>query len=366
MKNYTIQSFSPGDEKKIIELLQIVPESWPPFDLQCSSLDHWYWRYRDNPSKLTMITVSKDGSKLIGCLHSIPRSIKVGDNILLGCCSQGFVVHPDYRKFGIGNKLEPPLDKLRQDAGIGFSYFESNNPFYLRALKKRQHYFPILITHFVRIKDIDLHLKMMSYNKKWMINIGFRCLKIINQAHNFMNYISKSKKSIHVQSINRFDARIDKFWDKVSSGYKLISERTKEYMNWRYCDSRGGDYSVKCIQDEDNLYGYIILRINKMKKNYPVGYIVDMLTLPERSDITHALISAAVDYFDRRHVNIIHSRLVKGHPYGKILKKYGFINSTEKKLFFFRPYEAAGGELAQIISTSPSKIYINYGEEAFI
>ncbi|MCJ7774420.1 MAG: GNAT family N-acetyltransferase, partial [Desulfobacterales bacterium] len=285
MKNYTIQSISPGDENKLIELLQIVPESWPPFDLQFSPLEHWYWRYRDNPSKLTMITVAKDGHEIVGCLHSIPRRIKIGDNILLGCCSQGFVVDPEYRRFGIGNKLELLIDNLRPDVDIAFSYFESGNPFYLRALKKRRHYFPVLLTHFVRIKDIKLHLKMTSYKKKWVIHIAFRCLKIINQVHNFMNYYNNSKNSIHVQDINRFDTRIDKFWDKVSSDYKLISERTKEYMNWRYCDSRGGDYSVKCIQNEDNIFGYIILRINKMEKNYPVGYIVDMLTLPERPDI---------------------------------------------------------------------------------
>lgn len=91
-----------------------------------------------------------------------------------------------------------------------------------------------------------------------------------------------------------------------------------------------------------------------------------MLALPEKPDIIHALLSAAVDYFDKHHVNIIHSRLVKGHPYGKILKKYGFINSMEKKLFFFRPYEAIGSNLSQILSASASQIYINYGEEAFI
>ena len=76
-------------------------------------------------------------------------------------------------------------------------------------------------------------------------------------------------------------------------------------MNWRFCDSRGGNYVVKMAEENGSILGYIILRINKIREDYPIGYIVDLLTLPERLDVVSDLISNSVNYFDVNDVNAI-------------------------------------------------------------
>ena len=44
--------------------------------------------------------------------------------------------------------------------------------------------------------------------------------------------------------IQYFDDRINVFWNKIRNEYNFITERNKDYLNWRYCDKRGGNHEV--------------------------------------------------------------------------------------------------------------------------
>ncbi|MBW1813992.1 MAG: GNAT family N-acetyltransferase [Deltaproteobacteria bacterium] len=365
MKKYTIQPYSSGEEEEIIKLLQLGYEGWPPFDLKSTPLNHWLWRYRENLTKQTIISVAKNGDKLIGCLHSIPRKMKVGDSVYVCCCGPDLVVLPGYREIGVASKLDSFINELRKKSGMEFVYFETALPFYFRSLKKKQPLYARM-AHFVRIKDIGHHLDRVFYKRKRMVHIAFRFLYFFSHMKNLLKKTYASDSNIKISDINRFDERINKLWDVASDSYELMTERTDKYLNWRYCDPRGGDYIIKCAQEQDQILGYIVLRINERKKNYPVGYIVDILTLPNRFDVADALLDAAVHFFDMNTINIIHLRLVRRHSYVKLLKKYGFINSMEKKIIFFRPYGAIENEIAKILSDTAASIHITYGDDAFI
>jgi hypothetical protein len=40
--------------------------------------------------------------------------------------------------------------------------------------------------------------------------------------------------------IERFEEWADEFWTQLGARYKFIVQRDKDYLNWRYCDPRGG------------------------------------------------------------------------------------------------------------------------------
>jgi len=365
MKKYTTHSYSPGEEKELINLLQLGYEGWPPFDLETTPINHWLWRYRENLTNQTIISVSKDGDKLIGCLHTIPRKMKVGSSVCVCCCGPDLVVLPGYREMGVAKKLDVFIDELRKKNGMEFAYFETALPFYLRSLKNKQSLY-VRMSHFVRIKDISLHLSRVSYKRNCIIYIAFNFLNIFSRVKSLFQSSYSLDGNIKISDINRFDDRVNKLWDAVSDSYDLTTERTEKYLNWRYCDARGGGYIVKCAHIKDKILGYIVLRINRPEKNYPVGYIVDMLTLPNRPDVGDALLASTVHFFDSRAINIVHLRLVRGHSYAKLLRKFGFINSMEKKIVFFRPYSDIERKIARILSDPASNIHITYGDEAFI
>ena len=67
--------------------------------------------------------------------------------------------------------------------------------------------------------------------------------------------------------------------------------------------------------------GYSVLKINRLREDYPIGYIVDLLALPDRLEVARVLISDAVRYFDERNINIVNCLTVKGHPYTSLFSR---------------------------------------------
>jgi len=65
----------------------------------------------------------------------------------------------------------------------------------------------------------------------------------------------------------------------------------------------------------------MVLRIDRHQQDYPIGYIVDLLTLPNRLDVAMALVENAVSYLMGHHINMILCMFMKNHPYEAILKE---------------------------------------------
>ena len=153
----------------------------------------------------------------------------------------------------------------------------------------------------------------------------------------------------------------------MKDDYYFIIERTQKYLNWRYCDKRGGDYYVVTAEEGGDVLGYIVLRVNRKLEDYPVGTIVDLLTLPGRLDVARQLIVHAVDYFDESKVISMNVWTVKGHPYDVLYGGYGFLelNRKVRKFFNTTPVDV-GEEWGLFESAVPGQLHVQYGDADWI
>jgi hypothetical protein len=190
---------------------------------------------------------------------------------------------------------------------------------------------------------------------------GFHLSKLANQCRNAFRLHRPSSYDFQITKIAHFDGRIEVFWEEIKDHYHFIVERNRDYLNWRYCDPRGGDYLVRIAEANSHILGYTVLRIDKHQRDYPVGYIIDLLTLPNRFDVANALVGEATNYFDDHHINIIISLMIKNHPYEAILKKNGFITGLKKRHLYYRVY-AEIKELSKLKKESPCWIHFAYGD----
>lgn len=361
---YTIRPYRSGDEGEIVELLQKVFDDWPHFDLECTSLDHWRWKYQDNPFKGNFIVVGVDNDKIIGFEHSFPINIKVGDRVLLCTYAGDTGVHPDFRVRGVWKNLLKMNTGMRENAGVKYNYLVTRNPILIDQFMRSKdfHLFPWPIANLVRIKDINEQLRAMPVKNAWFIKLGFHVSKLFNQIINFRIDSESKLEDVTISEINIFDDRIDDFWKEVSDHYDFIVERRKNYLNWRYCDKRGGDFIVLQAECGGQVLGYTSLRINNYRKNYAIGYILDLLTLPGRLDVADALVAEAIGFFDRKDINIVNCQMIKGCPYERVLNRYGFLNSRINIKLFFNPL---GEEdiLDKLDKITSDKVYISWGDQ---
>jgi GNAT superfamily N-acetyltransferase len=327
-----------GDETQIVELLDLLFDGWPHFDLNCASIDHWRWKYQDNPFKRFIITVAVTSKKIVGVVHTHPLNIKIGDEPYFCTFGGDTGVHPDFRRRGIHKQLSAINNVRKKEAGSQYHYLITGNPIVIKSFLKTRNLFPYKMSKRIRIRDISLHLLMNPREKAWMVKLAFNNVKRLNYLSNIFGHSIISSKNINISKISRFDNRISEFWKQISEHYNFILVRNPDYLNWRYSDFRGGNYVINIAEENGNILGYIILRINRYRKDYSIGVIVDFLTIPKRSDAAHALMAEAVNYFDSQDVNIVQSLVVKNHPLEKIHKMHGFLDSRESPHIFYLRY----------------------------
>lgn len=361
-KDFTIRFYRPGDEKEIVPLLVLGFHGWPHIDLACSPLEHWRWKYIDNPIKRNMIAVAESKDKIVGCLHEFLRTIKIGEDFHLCSISGDLAVHPDFRRMGIWSKMSEFLIRESDKFELKMTHFLSGNPIVIRRLSKRRPRFPHPVRNLVFIRDIDAHLKAMPIKNSWLTKSGFRVLKLANNWRNALRSLqARAKPKIDIYEIQKFDDEIDDFWKRISHNYHFIGARTKESLNWRYCDPRAGRFIVRQAEEDGQILGYSVLTINSYRSEYPVGFLVDLLVLQERPEAVEALIGDAVRYFEERDVNIINYLLVKNHPYEAFFRRNGFLDSRVKfHLLYWSDHLT--DDMNKLVKHPASKIFFSWGD----
>ena len=354
---YEVRTYCQGDEEQIVPLLQLVFNGW-------ETLDFWRWKYLDNPFKKSIITVGVDNTRIIGVIGSIFQRIKIGNKVLLCGYGTDAGVHPDFRRIGVYKQIRKQRKKLEYRHGIKIHYAATINPILIKYLSKSYHVFPYHLQYFFRIRDMSLH-KRMNPTKSLLARarrLGFSAFKLFNDLRNTLSDSISLNKDISISEIQSFDDRINTFWDEIKDHYNFIVERTKDYLNWKYCDQRGGDFIVKTAEEDGRILGYSVLKMESNNEEYPKGEIIDLLTIPERLDIVDALVADATNFFNHNKINLITSLVVNKHPYERIFERHGFLNIRKKMHLFYDPLHILKDELKIIESSTTSKVHLSSGD----
>ena len=174
---YLITSYEEGDEEKIVPLLELGFNGWPFFDIGCSAIDHWKWRYLDNPEHQGLVVKITDGDKIIAVGHNIVYKVLINGFEYVGAYGTDHCVHPDYQGMGLSKKITRAQLQLRIDNCINFGYIITNNPRIINssAVKKAMPYpFPHRVNYLTRVEDIEKHLKETESEDGYMKRIGHK------------------------------------------------------------------------------------------------------------------------------------------------------------------------------------------------
>lgn len=366
--NYSVRQYQPGDEEEIVSLLELVFDGWPHFDLECTPLEHWKWKYLDNPLKMNSTVVGISNDQIIGCDHSTYVNMNILKRTQICNWGADTAVHPDYRGIGVYSKIRKYKDEIRKNAPtpVNINFWSSGNPLLIQgSIRRNRPYFKNPIMEFIRIKDIDLHLSNRE-NKLWLKKIYLHLQKTRHAVSKIFTRSSyQADPKLTISEINSFDNRIKNFLEKIKDNYNFIIETDREFLNWRYCDPRGGKYTIKIAEKDDSILGYMVLRINKYNEQYHEGYIVDMLSIPDHPIVLESLLLDALSFFVEEDVNIIHSLAFRNCYYSHLLGKHGFISARNDQIIFFQPM-LFEGDIETLIHSSPSKIHFTYGSSDWI
>jgi hypothetical protein len=370
-KEFNVRLYQSGDEAPIVQLLNNVFKPWPRFELECSLVDHWKWKFVDNPANKRAnandtlphaVAVNKE--EIIGIIHGMLYYTKVGENTYLSQKGADVAVNDNYHGMGIFSKIDKQKENTMNKLNCFFGYSLTSNPVILGSTNADSFVpFPHPIKYLIKIKDVEEFFKHMKLEEsKWNRNTLKAAVygaKLLNKLTNIN--LTSAQTKIELKQITMFDDSIDRFYDKIKPYYSFIVEKTANYMNWRYCDKRGGDFKTWTAGENGEVEGFIVLRVNQIDPANHVGYIMDLLALDGRLDVAEILVSFASDWFNGLGVNVVHAQIVEGHIYESLYNKYGFLDSQAKPYLRYRP-RASVDDLEKFNKAPPSALHYPYGE----
>jgi hypothetical protein len=334
----SIRLFERDERNEIVSLLDEVFNGWPHFDLNCRPEDHWEWKYLDTPYQSSTVIVGSHKNSIISCYHDGDRRFKLGDKVLEGGYGCDLAVHPRFRGQGLFNRMENLLMEERIKKGKQIACSQTKNPLLVKSARRKNiPEFPRSISNMFHIQNIDLHLKYSGIKSPYLKKYAFKALKKITQTKAKFLAQPITGDFYNVKSKAEFGEEISRFWYEIKDYYYFIPEISKRYMNWRYADPRGGDYNIRVIEEDGRVYGYSVLRINKLDNDYPIGYIVDLLALPNDVKALESLFWDAISFFENNSVNLAKFWTVKKSLHHKISKKFGFVDIHRDNYVFLRP-----------------------------
>jgi len=355
MSNLEINYYNQGDETNIIKLLIDSFERWPNHEPNCKPIEHWRWKYLENPTGLNNIVYMTDNSTIVGCDHTFFKTVKMGENTIIAGISGDTATHKNYRGRGIYKELAAAKKQIRKSQGGIFGYWITINPIFIEYAKKLQRpTFPHPISNMFKILDVEQYFGPTRLTEKGIKKIGYLILSKKNKSE------IMEDGDLEVRLIKNFDEKADTFWSKIKNHYNFIIERDSTYLNYRYCDHRAGKYSVYALFEKNEMYGYIVLG-EKQTGEKRTGIILDLLTLPNLGKGIDLLIQSAFEYYSQKGINRVFCWAIEGHPLRKALLKHGFVSlkSDVPHLYFA---EEAVKELLIIQNSSPDKLHLSKGD----
>lgn len=280
----------------------------------------WDWKFERNPQNPPRghdsLVIDFQG-EAVGFLGFLSANVKLDDRVVNIAWGSEMALHPRHRGQGyllfkfIGEQAEKVI---AGNAGIPEVY----------ALETRFGAFEV--ARWVNLKRV---LRPLPFARS---RVGNPLLSAVGAAvlgaHARLTAPRPVADSPLVTPLDRFDARFDAFWRRVSPGYRFIGVRDTAFLNWRFCECPNRRYEIFAATGRDEVAGYVVVRREEPRQGSEGlhrGLIVDILVARDDRRTFAALIARAVDHFREQGVELASCTLSQCNgDYLKMLRHNGF------------------------------------------
>ncbi|MEW4488132.1 hypothetical protein AB1L42_08620 [Thalassoglobus sp. JC818] len=149
----------------------------------------------------------------------------------------------------------------------------------------------LICPHRLSTQAVERFLKhKASYRSDWATPIGvFLGSKVapILTAAMARNVVSSKRifrqkargKNWTIEEIETFPEEYDEFWNRVQPEFSALFDRSRTFVNWRFCEAPVLKYRRFLLRDGDQIQGYLVTRVAEPEE-LPEGVIVDLFTAP--------------------------------------------------------------------------------------
>lgn len=282
----------------------------------------WKWMYLQSARRLNVpprVWLSRDGERVVGHMGAQFIRLKMGEAEKTTAWLVDTMVLESHRDQGIGASL---LLQSQDDMPLSLSLGQTAQ---MRTVLKTmgwKHIAPL------QTYVLPLNARRILKDKLPAPVVPAVSTLLMLQGSTRRLLTARSTGSTVVQSIERFSARHDALWQEASASYGCATVRDASYLNWKYVDQPGQEYTRLEVTRGDELVGCAVLLIAEPNEVYRHrrAYIVDVVT-PTSTRRLHAVLRAAIEHCEEIGIDAVVMHVIN-RPIERALKNFGFMRRS--------------------------------------
>jgi len=308
LSGLTLRLYEPGDELEILPL-------WSNAFSRQRSVDHWRWRFEQNPLGRAIVVVCSDDAsgRIVGHLGTVAQRLRTGDATALSYQLVDAVIHPDFKLKGVFQGLVQFIERAARDQSArlitGYPN-EKSLPILTRQLGYHQ---------FVSYHSYELKLRSIT-------DVGKRESKMMTAARRALNTMRRRRLTARELRLARgaghvsfrigncLPARLPSC-DGLGS---IFVDKDDAYLRWRYEENPSHTFEYSWLSDGDE-----ILLLAVVNGERDVATICDLI----------ATTSRAVEYVPLLMARVASVYFQKGHRRLRLWANGEIISSSLAKTF---------------------------------
>ena len=362
----TVRSASLADVPGMVELLLGAFHRWPAFEIPVPALEHLRWKLQSDPLSARHQYVAEVDGRIIATYLRVVCRVRVRGRSRVARHDVDVAVDSHYRDRGLyGAILDHALEGPR-DSEFALGFWFSTNPRTRRRStpdKQRTEFEnPIQVLQKSYRARAIVARSRERYGGRLPAPIAALRIKLeaaINRLGHWP-YWRPEKHSWSITTQSQFDGRIEGFFEEAAGPFDFMIVRGKDYLNWRYCDRAAGRFTIRAAEEQGKLLGYLVFKIAEGE-----GYIADLLALPGRVDVARSLVEDAHRLFREARVERVSCWMVRRHPYNRMLRRCGFVDSRKDVGFRINPISLTESEI-ELLTHAKARIHLTHGDSDWI
>ena len=375
------QDLTVPQQHEVIELLRIAFNGGPGwFRLPVEPIEHLQWKFLDPPHESRAYLIEDEG-RLVGfggrfyrrwLLQGVERIVRTGGEAAL---------HPDYQGRRLSSLRRAAMRDQDGDEDMILSFSSHPTSLHNQSKNGSAHFGrpldnllrPLRLSAFLASSkprgqagpqqqpepSSRTRIAMEQQRRRLPRNllarqVAWRARMVRHRLHH--PPLRFPEGSWTIRTVEAFDARVGGFFEQASREFDFIQSRTAEQLNWRYTDPRGGPFSIRIAEQADAILGYTVFRATAAGAD-----LADLLALPGRLDVAHALVVDAVRCASQAQAPAIRAWMMDAHPYHHLLTHNGFLPNRRIVLPGFR-LSRLQPEAAAVLSDPACRVHLMLGD----
>jgi hypothetical protein len=278
------------------------------------------WMHFHNPVNTPLVSITYGKGGEVASIYAVmPIFFKIENSLVKACQSLDTLTDINHRGKGLfvesANNVYKSASESDYKLVYGFPNGSSVHGFIKKLNWKLLDPVPFL---FKPLKSGYFLKKILGNSIGSLLNFNISSTKKIG--------LSKSEEIIEIK---RFSKDSDVLWESFSSLFKVSINRNSDYLNWRFVEKPDENYKRYGFYRNGKLLGFIVF-INKDKHSGNIGYIMELIVLPNEAEVGKKLLQWALNDFIKNKVDVILSWCFQHSPNFQIFKSKRFFDLPEK------------------------------------